>query len=134
MHHWLLKEGNNLERSLYCACGDPSESIPSQKQRQIVELAERAAYTGEIPPSNRMYTNFVSLLTKFHCRCKIIIVCFIQKTQVTLEKDMLQGPRHVLNPRLQDRCQEFNDSATGTRGVNLLNRLNFGVSISLILF
>jgi len=43
-------------------------------------------------------------------------------------------PQRVLNPGLQDQYQDLNYSVTGTRKVNLINTLNFGVSISWILF
>jgi len=54
-------------------------------KREIVHLAEPSTRMGEVPCSNRMHIDLVLVLTKFHRRFKIIIVCFIQKTKLTMK-------------------------------------------------
>jgi len=74
-----------------------------------------------------------SLLTKFHCRFKIIIA-FIQKTQNDIREDMLQGQPRVLYLRLQDQCKVAQRLCHWNTRVVLPHHLTFGVSIASILF
>jgi len=53
-----------------------------ERKKKKKELTERAGCVGKTLRSTHKYARFVyQILTEFHRRFKIIIVCFIQKTQ-----------------------------------------------------
>jgi len=73
------------------------------------KLTELSTHVGGAPRSKRMQINLRSVLTKFHCPFKIIIVCSIQKTHLTLIKYV---QHHIV-------CQTWNIMTSVKRSTTL---------------